>query len=113
MNTKKMIDEIRALPVEERVMIVDSLLRSLNQPESGIDKKWIAVSRQRLLEMRSGTAGAAILGLVTISPSRFMPRDSACIFILTLARYWKSALAMMFGQKVLPRVVLYSTDITN
>jgi hypothetical protein len=62
MNTKKMIDEISALPVEERVMIVDSLLRSLNQPESEIDKKWIAVARQRLLEMRSGEAGVAIPG---------------------------------------------------
>ncbi len=38
MSTKKMIDEISALPVEERVMIVDSLLRGLNQPESEIDK---------------------------------------------------------------------------
>ena len=62
MNTKKMIDEISALPVEERVMIVDSLLRSLNQPESEIDKKWIVVARQRLLEMRSGEAGVTIPG---------------------------------------------------
>lgn len=57
-----MIEEITVLPVEERVMMVDSLLRSLNQPESEIDKKWIVVARQRLLEMRSGTAGAAIPG---------------------------------------------------
>ena len=62
MNKKKMIDEITALPVEERVMIVDSLLRSLNQPESEIDKKWIATAHQRLMEMRSGTAGTAIPG---------------------------------------------------
>ncbi|MBS0299378.1 MAG: addiction module protein [Gammaproteobacteria bacterium] len=62
MNTKKMIDEISALPVEERVMIVDSLLRSLNQPESEIDKKWIAIAHRRLMEMRSGTDGMAIPG---------------------------------------------------
>lgn len=62
MNSKKMIEEITALPVEERVMIIDSLLRSLNQPESEIDKKWITTAQQRLMEMRSGAAGAAIPG---------------------------------------------------
>lgn len=62
MSTKKMIDEISALPVEERVMIVDSLLRSLNQPESEIDKEWIATAYQRLMEMRSGAVGTAIPG---------------------------------------------------
>ena len=55
MNTKKLIDEAVALPVEERVLMVDSLLRSLNQPESGIDDKWIIVARKRLAEMRSGS----------------------------------------------------------
>lgn len=62
MNPKKMIEEITALPIEERVMIVDSLLRSLNQPESEIDKKWIATARQRLMEMRTGSVSTAIPG---------------------------------------------------
>ena len=55
MNTKKLIDEAVALPVEERALVVDSLLRSLNQPESGIDEKWIQVAHKRLTEMRSGS----------------------------------------------------------
>ena len=55
MNTKKLIDEAVALPVEERTRMVDSLLRSLNQPESEIDEKWIVVGRKRLAEMRSGS----------------------------------------------------------
>lgn len=46
------------MPVEERVLIVDSLLRSLNQPQSGIDDKWIMVARKRLAEMRSGSVEA-------------------------------------------------------
>jgi len=46
------------LPVEQRTMVVDSLLRSLNPPESEIDKKWAAIARERLEEIRSGTTAA-------------------------------------------------------
>lgn len=58
MNTKKLIDEAVALPVEERALVVDSLLRSLNQPESGIDEKWVQVTHKRLAEMRSRSVEA-------------------------------------------------------
>ncbi|TXI28177.1 MAG: addiction module protein [Nitrosomonas oligotropha] len=58
MDTKKLIDEAVALSVEERALVVDSLLRSLNQPESGMDDKWILVARKRLTEMRSGSVEA-------------------------------------------------------
>jgi len=54
MNTKELIAEVVALPVEERAVVVDSLLRSLNQPESDIDQKWVSVAKERLAEMRSG-----------------------------------------------------------
>ena len=55
MKIKDLIDEAESLPVEERAMVVDSLLRSLNPPESEIDKKWAAVARRRLEEIRSGS----------------------------------------------------------
>ena len=58
MNTKELIDEVVSLPVEARALVVDSLLRSLNQPESDIDRKWAAVAQRRLAEMRSGSVDA-------------------------------------------------------
>ncbi len=58
MNTKQLIDEAVSLPVEERALVVDSLLRSLNQPESEIDKKWSEEAKRRLAELRSGQAQA-------------------------------------------------------
>ena len=54
MKTKDLIAEAVDLPVEERVIVVDSILKSLNPPESAIDKKWVTVAKQRLKELRSG-----------------------------------------------------------
>ena len=55
MNTKEIIDEAVSLPVEERALVVDSLLRSLNPPESAIDNKWAAVAQRRLNDIRAGS----------------------------------------------------------
>ena len=54
MKTKKLIEEALSLPVEERAIIADSLLRSLNMPDATIDAKWAEVARERLQELRSG-----------------------------------------------------------
>ncbi|MCP4631146.1 MAG: hypothetical protein GY850_47695 [bacterium] len=32
-------------------MVVDSILRSLNQPDSDIDKKWAAITKRRIGEL--------------------------------------------------------------
>ncbi|WP_394753455.1 addiction module protein [Crenothrix sp.] len=58
MKTKELIAEAVSLPVEERALIVDSLLRSLNTPESAIDKKWVAVAKNRLQQLRTGEVTA-------------------------------------------------------
>lgn len=54
MNIKDLIHEAEALPVEERMLVIDSLLRSLNSLESKIDEKWATVAAKRLNEVRSG-----------------------------------------------------------
>ena len=53
-TTEKLIDEVLSLPVEERAVIADSLLKSLNPPDPAIDQKWIAVAKRRLQEIRAG-----------------------------------------------------------
>ncbi len=54
MTTKELIAEAVSLPVEERAIVADSILRSLNAPESDIDRKWVAVAQRRLADLRSG-----------------------------------------------------------
>jgi putative addiction module component (TIGR02574 family) len=52
--TKKLIEEVLSLPVDERARIATTLLESLNVPNPAIDKKWAAVAKRRLEELRSG-----------------------------------------------------------
>jgi putative addiction module component (TIGR02574 family) len=57
-GTKEIIEEAIALPVEERVLVVDSLLRTLNTPNPEIDMAWADVAKRRLAELRSGRVRA-------------------------------------------------------
>jgi len=54
MTTKKLLEEVLSLPVEERALIADSLLRSLNTPDTAIDAKWLEVAKRRREELRTG-----------------------------------------------------------
>jgi hypothetical protein len=54
MTTKKLVEEALSLPVEQRALLADSLLRSLNPPNTAIDVKWTEVARKRLRDLRSG-----------------------------------------------------------
>ena len=51
---KEIIEEAESLPVEERAMLIDSLLRSLNPPSLEIDREWMKLAKRRLAELRSG-----------------------------------------------------------
>lgn len=54
MTTKELIEEALSLPVEERALMADTLLRSLNAPEISMDAQWAEVAKRRLQELRSG-----------------------------------------------------------
>jgi putative addiction module component (TIGR02574 family) len=56
MNTKELIAEAISLPVEERALMVDCLLKSLTLPETDIDKRWASVAQRRLDDLRAGRA---------------------------------------------------------
>jgi putative addiction module component (TIGR02574 family) len=53
-GTKEIIEQASSLPIEERVSVVDSLLKTLNAPDVEIDRKWTEVAKRRLKEIRSG-----------------------------------------------------------
>ena len=54
MSTKELIKEIVSLPIEERAMVLDSILRSLNPPDINIDRKWREVAKRRFADLQSG-----------------------------------------------------------
>ncbi len=54
LSTVEIIHEAESLPVEERSVVVDSLLRSLNPPDPEVDREWAVVAKRRLDELRSG-----------------------------------------------------------
>jgi len=53
-STAEIIHEAASLPVEERAVVVDSLLQSLNPSDPEMDRQWALAARQRLEGLRSG-----------------------------------------------------------
>jgi putative addiction module component (TIGR02574 family) len=53
-KTQDLIDEAISLPIEERALLVDSLLRSMNPLDEKNEKKWAAEAKRRLEELRAG-----------------------------------------------------------
>ena len=55
MKTAEIMNELANLPVEERALIADSLLQTLNQSQPEIEQEWLKVAQQRLAEISSGS----------------------------------------------------------
>lgn len=70
MTAKEMINEIEALPVEDRIAVAESVLRSLNVPESEHDTEWAAVANRRLHDLREGRVESVSLEDVKKSIAR-------------------------------------------
>lgn len=54
LRPQEIIQEAASLPVEERAEVADSILRTLNAPETDVDSKWRDLARKRLHELREG-----------------------------------------------------------
>ncbi len=55
-GAQDIIREAASLSVEDRALVVDSLLRSLNPPDAEIDRQWVEVAQRRLADLRGGRA---------------------------------------------------------
>ena len=53
-KTQDLIDDAISLPIEERALLVDSLLRSMNPSNEENYQKWASEAKSRLEELRSG-----------------------------------------------------------
>lgn len=58
MTTRELLELALSLPVEERLLLADSILKSVNTPDSKTDSAWIEEARRRLDELRSGKVGS-------------------------------------------------------
>jgi len=54
MNTAELIDELVSLPLDERALVAESVLQSLNQPDAGVDDLWAKLAQERLAEIHEG-----------------------------------------------------------
>lgn len=52
-TTKRLIEEIESLPIEERAMVAESVLKSLNPVNQQIEDQWMEVAERRLQELKS------------------------------------------------------------
>ena len=54
MPATMILEQIVSYPVEDRVMMADAIIESLNGIDPDIDAAWGAVARRRMRELRSG-----------------------------------------------------------
>lgn len=71
-STDELIEQIESLPVEGRARVVDSLLRTMNQPDPTLDAAWVEVAQRRLAELRSGNvSGVSVDEIAAKARKRF------------------------------------------
>ncbi len=55
----EMVAEMRELPVEARIRIMNAAMESLNPPDAACEKRWAVEARRRLQEYRAGRIQAS------------------------------------------------------
>lgn len=50
----KLVSEIRALPEEEKLRLLDAILTDLNKPDPELDHVWATEARKRWLAYKAG-----------------------------------------------------------
>lgn len=53
-KANELFDQAISLPLEERAVLADLILKSLNMPNYSNDIKWLSNSKRRLNELRPG-----------------------------------------------------------
>lgn len=56
MNTKVLVDSALKLPPDERFALIDELLKSLDRPDTDLDRLWCDEAERRLAAYRYGRA---------------------------------------------------------
>ena len=54
MSTKELLDEAMKLKPEERLTLVESLIKSLDEPDKNLDEIWAEEAEKRLKAYREG-----------------------------------------------------------
>lgn len=54
MNTQELANEAIMLPVEQRVLLADLLLESINNKDEKNQTQWLKIAKERLDELESG-----------------------------------------------------------
>jgi serine/threonine protein kinase len=67
MSINEIINEALALKPQERYMIIENLVKSLNQPNTEIDKLWVEESKKRVEAIRNGSLKTVSYGDVFTS----------------------------------------------
>ena len=55
-DAEKLVSEIRALPDEEKLRLLDTLLTDLDRPDPEIDRIWAEEARKRWAGYKAGRA---------------------------------------------------------
>ena len=74
MKPDELIAEVKALPIEDRALVVDSLLRSMTPVDPDLDRLWGEAASSRLAELKEGKVeGVAYEAVIERLRRRHLP----------------------------------------